>query len=607
MTVIRRAYNPQTRDFKPLSGNTGGVVNDSNSTTIIVDFPKGYLDDKDAFIAFNVINPETNQSYWYDFSTGSIAIPYEVTSKVDHNKLGYQLILIGKTNPNYVEQSAVDTAMFMRSIMDYQQTDTSIVPAAVELTMLRYALEQRVKALEDAIAGGVVPVVPDDPDPPYFLMSYKNFYGDMEGLPVNNGPVFKFREVGDRITLADIQSFADSFNVTEENKQIIGLFPNLLGDLIVGNTIMMIRQLPSYDKEVYLDENGNQQEVWRWMLPYSAGNPHFLTDFTQYDIEITSINSYDRPEGTVTLAYMDEGTLVTDELSLKVRSPYGGVLTYTDDVGIIYPSLLEEDPRMETYETSYKFKFYLGQGIEYYAFDQETGLESIVQSTVTQSMLTDNTFRMFETWYQWVEGTSSYDRDNSYVESFGHYIGISEKTISGTNAVYTITIDPEVYQYLGGEGKYRLSLEPSNDFNYPTVKLIPVDSGGSTHIILPYTTQREEMEIQIPKNGTVTLTLEFENGSADGSTTDFYFNLERECCDAMGILFIDDGNGYYTAYPFVGTVESPDSELTPETVEYNPRSMEWIISLQNKKVDFPPPVYEFDPEYSGGGGWEEYA
>lgn len=129
-------------------------MNDSNSTTIIVDFPKGYLDDKDAFIAFNVTNPETNQPYWYDFSTGSIAIPYEVTSKVDHNKLEYQLILIGKTNLNYVEQSVIDMAMFARAIQDPQNIADSPVPAAVELTTLRNAvaeMNERITALEQRI------------------------------------------------------------------------------------------------------------------------------------------------------------------------------------------------------------------------------------------------------------------------------------------------------------------------------------------------------------------------------------------------------------------------------------------------------------------------
>ena len=157
MTVIHRKYIPQTRDFKPLSGNTGGVVNDSNSTTIIVDFPDGYLDDKDAFIAFNVTNPETNEPYWYDFSSGSIAIPYEVASKVEHNKLDYQLILVGKDNPNYVEQSFIDTAMFARAIQDPQNIADSPVPAAVELTSLRQVLselEARVTALEAQIGGG---------------------------------------------------------------------------------------------------------------------------------------------------------------------------------------------------------------------------------------------------------------------------------------------------------------------------------------------------------------------------------------------------------------------------------------------------------------------
>jgi septation ring formation regulator EzrA len=144
MTIIRREYIPQTREFKYKSGNTGGVVNDSNSTTIIVDFPEGYLDDKDAFIAFNVLNPGTGQPYWYDFSACSIEIPYEVASKVIQNKLDYQLILIGKDNPNYVEQSSIDTALFMRSIQDYPQIAGSPIPAVVELDMLRYRQSQTV-------------------------------------------------------------------------------------------------------------------------------------------------------------------------------------------------------------------------------------------------------------------------------------------------------------------------------------------------------------------------------------------------------------------------------------------------------------------------------
>lgn len=154
MTVIRREYVPQTRDFKPKSGNTGGVVNDSESTTIIIDFPPGYLSDKDAFIAFNVCNPETHEPYWYDFSSGSIAIPYEVTSKVSQNKLEYQLILIGKTNPNYVEQSMIDVAMFARAIQDPHEMVNSPVPAAAELVTLRHQLAEmsdRIAALEQRL------------------------------------------------------------------------------------------------------------------------------------------------------------------------------------------------------------------------------------------------------------------------------------------------------------------------------------------------------------------------------------------------------------------------------------------------------------------------
>lgn len=148
MTVIRREYIPQTRDFKPKSGNTGGVVYDSNSTTLTIDFPEGYLDDKDAYIVFGVTNPETHEPYWYDFNGRSITIPYEVTSKVSQNRLEYQLILIGKNNPNYVEQSFTDTAMFARSIHDPQDMEESVVPAAVELTAYR----QRITDLENRIA-----------------------------------------------------------------------------------------------------------------------------------------------------------------------------------------------------------------------------------------------------------------------------------------------------------------------------------------------------------------------------------------------------------------------------------------------------------------------
>lgn len=122
-------------------------MNDSNSTTIIVDFPQGYLDDKDAFIVFNVLNPGTGQPYWYDFSTGSIEIPYEVTSKVTQNKLEYQLMILGKTNLSYVEQSYIDTALFARSIQDPQDLAESVVPAAVELVGYR----QRITELEDRI------------------------------------------------------------------------------------------------------------------------------------------------------------------------------------------------------------------------------------------------------------------------------------------------------------------------------------------------------------------------------------------------------------------------------------------------------------------------
>ncbi len=132
-------------------------MNDSESTVLIVDFPQGYLDDKDAFIAFNVLDPETYEPYWYDFSSCSIALPYEVTSKVTQNKLEYQLILIGKTNLNYVEQSVIDVAQFSRSIQDPQGMADSPVPAAVELTALRQTLadlEARVTALEDQAGGG---------------------------------------------------------------------------------------------------------------------------------------------------------------------------------------------------------------------------------------------------------------------------------------------------------------------------------------------------------------------------------------------------------------------------------------------------------------------
>jgi len=157
MTVILREYIPQTRDFKSKSGNMGGVVNDSESTTISITFPDGYLDDKDAYIVFGVADPETHEPYWYDFSTGAIEIPYEVTSKVEYNKLEYQLILIGKENLNYVEQSVPDVAMFARSIRDPQEITESVVPAAVELTALRQTLselEARVTALEAQIGGG---------------------------------------------------------------------------------------------------------------------------------------------------------------------------------------------------------------------------------------------------------------------------------------------------------------------------------------------------------------------------------------------------------------------------------------------------------------------
>ena len=58
MAVISREYLPQTRELKTISGDMGGVRYDSNSTTLSISYPEGYLDDKNAFIVFDIIDPE---------------------------------------------------------------------------------------------------------------------------------------------------------------------------------------------------------------------------------------------------------------------------------------------------------------------------------------------------------------------------------------------------------------------------------------------------------------------------------------------------------------------------------------------------------------------
>lgn len=151
MTVIRRQYVPQTRELKTISGDMGGVVNDSGSTTIQITYPEGYLDDKNAYIAFTVKDPETNEPFWYSFNGYSFEIPYDVASRVEHNKLGYQLILVGKTNSGYVEQSVIDTCMFARAITDYPDTPLSSVKGIQELNYYRDEVLSRLSQLEALI------------------------------------------------------------------------------------------------------------------------------------------------------------------------------------------------------------------------------------------------------------------------------------------------------------------------------------------------------------------------------------------------------------------------------------------------------------------------
>lgn len=166
MTVIRRQYVPQTRELKTISGDMGGVVNDSGSTTIQITYPEGYLDDKNAYIAFTVKDPETNEPFWYSFNGYSFEIPYDVASRVEHNKLGYQLILVGKTNSGYVEQSVIDTCMFARAITDYPDTPLSSVKGIQELNYYRDEVLSRLSLLEDLIqnnpgSGGESSEAPD--------------------------------------------------------------------------------------------------------------------------------------------------------------------------------------------------------------------------------------------------------------------------------------------------------------------------------------------------------------------------------------------------------------------------------------------------------------
>ena len=155
MTVIRRQYVPQTRELKTISGDMGGVVNDSGSTTIQITYPEGYLDDKNAFIVFNVIDPDTNEPCWYSFDGFTFEIPYDVASKVEHNKLIYQLILVGKDNPNYVEQSVGDAVMFARALSNYPHTTESVIKGAIQLSQYQEIearltqIEQRLAILED--------------------------------------------------------------------------------------------------------------------------------------------------------------------------------------------------------------------------------------------------------------------------------------------------------------------------------------------------------------------------------------------------------------------------------------------------------------------------
>lgn len=137
MSIVRREYNPQTRELRQVGGTMGGAAGDNSAVTIQFTYPENYLEDKDAYIAFNVLNKDTENLYWFSFNGTDFTIPYTVVANATRNKLNCQIILIGKTNTNYVEYSRITPVMFIRPDLSYPMIEAESIDAVTDLAQLR--------------------------------------------------------------------------------------------------------------------------------------------------------------------------------------------------------------------------------------------------------------------------------------------------------------------------------------------------------------------------------------------------------------------------------------------------------------------------------------
>ena len=137
MSIVRREYNPQTRELRQVGGTMGGAAGDNSAVTIQFTYPENYLEDKDAYIAFNVLNKDTENLYWFSFNGTEFTIPYTVIANATRNKLNCQIILIGKTNTNYVEYSRITPVMFIRPDLSYPMIEAESIDAVTDLAQLR--------------------------------------------------------------------------------------------------------------------------------------------------------------------------------------------------------------------------------------------------------------------------------------------------------------------------------------------------------------------------------------------------------------------------------------------------------------------------------------
>ena len=137
MSIVRREYNPQTRELRQVGGTMGGAAGDNSAVTIQFTYPENYLEDKDAYIAFNVFDRSKENLYWFSFNGEEFTIPYTVIADATRNKLRCQIILIRKTNTNYVEYSRVSAVMFIRPDLSYPMVEAESVDAVTDLAQLR--------------------------------------------------------------------------------------------------------------------------------------------------------------------------------------------------------------------------------------------------------------------------------------------------------------------------------------------------------------------------------------------------------------------------------------------------------------------------------------